>query len=338
MMATADYLLRAVARGVERHARQNRGANGSGSFQPLRLPPQVLQRNLVAFDRKNRSHCHTHQFARLQGESDPRTAGIAYVRPGRYPGSWMSCLHRSGRRAHLRNHCDVVEDMVWLQDRLDALGLVAFVGDGAILPRGSGISQKPMKKGAIPFFAPESLAVTVKLPNAGQVRGMGIRRGVSVLIGGAFHGKSTLLDALAKGVYPHIPGDGRERVVTHSAAVFVCCEDGRSVRGLDISSFIHKLPSGEDVTQFWTNNASGSTSQAAAIIESVLAGAKLLLMDEGFVGHKLPCKRSTYAKIDTGRNHYPVFRSHPRACRPFRCQHPSLPSAEVPNTSVSPDK
>ncbi len=278
-MATADYLLRAVFRGVEKHARQNRGAMGSGSFQPLQLPPQVLQRNVVAFGRK---FVHIAIRISLPGSRENRILGrqASHMFDQEIPGI-VDVLFASVRRASkIRSHCDTVEDMVWLQGRLDALGLVAFVGDGAILPRRSGISQQPMDKGAISFSAPEALAVTVKLPNAGQVRGMGIRRGVSVLIGGAFHGKSTLLDALAKGVYPHIPGDGRERVVTHSAAAFVCCEEGRSVRGLDISSFIHKLPSGADATQFWTDNASGSTSQAAAIVESVLAGAKLLLVDE----------------------------------------------------------
>jgi hypothetical protein len=158
--------------------------------------------------------------------------------------------------------------------------LVAFVGDGAILPRQSGVCQAPLKKNAIAFHAPDSMAVEVALPNAGRLRGLGIRPGVNVMIGGGFHGKSTLLHALARGVYPHIPGDGRERVVTHPDALFICAEEGRSVQGLNISGFIDNLPGNADAGKFRTNNASGSTSQAAAIVEAVLAGAKLLLVDE----------------------------------------------------------
>ena len=119
------------------------------------------------------------------------------------------------KTAQLKKHCDVIEDMVDLQNQLPRYGLVAFVGDGAILPRQSGVSQAPLKEGAVAFHSPDQMAVEVEFINAGRRRGLGIRPGVNVLIGAGFHGKSTLLDALAKGVYPHIPGDGRERVITH---------------------------------------------------------------------------------------------------------------------------
>lgn len=180
----------------------------------------------------------------------------------------------------LRVHCDVIEDWVALQNSLSRYGLIAFIADGAILPRRSGVSQAPLKADAVPFQAPDQLAVEVEFPNAGRAKGLGIRPGVNVLIGGGFHGKSTLLNALAKGVYPHIPGDGRQRVVTHQDAVSVCAEDGRAVHGLDISGFIDNLPGSVDAKRFQTRNASGSTSEAAAIVEAVLAGAKLLLIDE----------------------------------------------------------
>jgi hypothetical protein len=180
----------------------------------------------------------------------------------------------------LHRHCDVVEDMVSLQTRLMHYGLVAFVGDGAILPRQSGISQAPLKKGAVAFQAPHSMAVEVDLPHAGRVRGLGIPSGVTVLIGGAFHGKSTLLDALAKGVYPHIPSDGRQCVAAHPDTAFICAEEGRAVNGVDISGFIDNLPGGVNTKAFQTKNASGSTSEAASISEAVQAGAKFLLLDE----------------------------------------------------------
>ncbi len=277
-MATADYLLRAFRAGVIAHARQNRGVQGSGSFQPLSLPPQVLKRNRVRF---NQTDVQIAFHISLPGSHDNRVLGRQAVCMFAHEMTGIvDTLQASARIAQLKKHCDVIEDMLVLQDQLTRYGLVAFVGDGAILPRQSGVSQDPLKAGAVAFCAPDQMAASVVFPNAGRVRGLGIRPGVNVLIGGGFHGKSTLLDALAKGVYPHIPGDGREQVVTHPDAAFVCAEAGRAVNGLDISGFIDNLPGGVDTNRFWTTNASGSTSEAAAIIEAVLAGAKLLLIDE----------------------------------------------------------
>ncbi|MBR9988084.1 MAG: hypothetical protein KFF68_19440 [Desulfosarcina sp.] len=170
--------------------------------------------------------------------------------------------------------------MLHVQERLGEHGLVAFIADGSMLPRASGVSDKPARRGVMPFRAPEEAAVVLDFPNAGKVRGLGIHKGVTVVIGGGFHGKSTLLNALGRGIYPHIAGDGRERVVACKQAMMVCAEEGRSVQGIDISSFISTLPGKADPRAFFTKNASGSTSEAAAIVENMLAGADLLLIDE----------------------------------------------------------
>ncbi len=278
-IATADCLLRAFNAGVRTHARQNRGARGSGSFQPVDLPPQVLERNIVQPDL---SQTHIRFRISLPGSADNRILGDPAIRmftqelPGivQFLKKSIACTDR------LKRHCESVEDMISLQSRLPNYGLVAFIADGAILPRRSGESQEPLKRGAVTLKAPDELAVEVEFPNAGRTRGLGIRPGVNVLIGGGFHGKSTLLKALAMGIYPHIPGDGREMVVTCRDAVCISSEEGRVVNGLDISPFIGNLPGRSDSETFWTENASGSTSEAAAIIENVLAGARLLLIDE----------------------------------------------------------
>ena len=277
-LATADYLIRAFAAGVAKHARQHRGAQGSGSFQPLTLPPQVLERNLVRFGDTDVQLAFR---ISLPGSPDNRVLGLqaAEMFSGELEGIVDSLCQAVSETRQLQRHCEAVEDMVALQGQLDRYGLIAFVGDGAVLPRASGISQEPLT-GAVPFHAPEELSVTVTLPNGGQWRGLGIRPGVNVIIGGGFHGKSTLLAALVKAVYPHIPGDGRERVATHPEAVFVSAEEGRAVTQLDISGFIGNLPGGAETTGFSTANASGSTSQAATIVEAVQAGARLLLLDE----------------------------------------------------------
>ncbi|MDW7710651.1 MAG: ABC-ATPase domain-containing protein [Deferrisomatales bacterium] len=180
----------------------------------------------------------------------------------------------------VRRHADVNEDADFLRSKLPELGLAAFVADGAILPRRSGVDPCPMPRGAVAFRSPPGLRVEVDLPRAGRVSGMGIPRGVTLVVGGGFHGKSTLLEALELGVYNHRPGDGRELAVTDACAVKVRSEDGRSVAAVDISPFIGELPLGVDTRTFSTQDASGSTSQAANILEALEAGARVLLIDE----------------------------------------------------------
>ncbi|MDA0566227.1 ABC-ATPase domain-containing protein [Streptomonospora sp. S1-112] len=175
---------------------------------------------------------------------------------------------------------DSVEDTAALRDLLPGLGLVAFVADGAVLPRRSGVSDLPMEGAAVPFTAPESMRVTVDLPHAGRVSGLGIPEGITLIVGGGFHGKSTLLHALERGVYDHVPGDGRELVATRADAVKIRAEEGRRVERTDVSAFVRNLPTGADTADFSTDNASGSTSQAANIAEALEAGARTLLVDE----------------------------------------------------------
>ena len=179
----------------------------------------------------------------------------------------------------LKKAAYLADDQNFIRQELPRLGLAAFVADGSILPRESGISQKKME-GAVPFESPESLAVTLQLPRSGALRGMGIRRGITVIAGGGFHGKSTLLKALERGVYNHIAGDGREYVITDETAFKLRAEEGRSIHEENISMFIDHLPTKADTTDFTTENASGSTSQAANTVEALAAGSNVLLIDE----------------------------------------------------------
>lgn len=175
---------------------------------------------------------------------------------------------------------DTNEDADALRASLEARGLVAFAANGAVLPRRSGIDDRPLDLGAVPFVSPPAFETTIELPNAGAVTGMGIPKGVTLIVGGGFNGKSTLLAALERAVYNHRPGDGRDRVATIGSAVKIRAEDGRSVASVDISPFISNLPGGRTTDSFSSENASGSTSQAANIMEALEAGAKLLLIDE----------------------------------------------------------
>jgi predicted ABC-class ATPase len=187
--------------------------------------------------------------------------------------------HRSLDLAALENHVAVVEDQVALRSQLAGEGIIAFLADGSILPRRSGADDRPMHA-AIPLEVPKTLVRELEAPHAGRIRGLGIPMGVTLIVGGGYHGKSTLLSALALGVYDHIPDDGRERCVTDADTVTIRAEDGRSVRGVDLRAFISSLPLGRKTDRFDTADASGSTSQAAAIIEALEVGACAMLVDE----------------------------------------------------------
>ena len=174
---------------------------------------------------------------------------------------------------------DLADDQQAIREQLPERGLVAFVANGAMLPRESGVSDRPMR-GAVPFESPESMEVELALPHKGKIKGMGIPEGITLIVGGGYHGKSTLLKALELGVYNHIKGDGREYVITDHTAMKIRAEDGRVVSHVNISPFINNLPNGKDTVDFSTEDASGSTSQAANVVEAVNAGAKALLIDE----------------------------------------------------------
>ncbi|MEG4863666.1 MULTISPECIES: ABC-ATPase domain-containing protein [unclassified Microcoleus] len=193
----------------------------------------------------------------------------------------QSLKYSSLNAAECRRHVETVEDADWLRQQLAEKQLVGFVADGSILPRRSGVDNRPLLNDAVAFVSPPSLKVEFNCPNRGEISGMGIPAGITLIVGGGYHGKSTLLRAIELGVYNQIPGDGREFVVANSAAVKIRAEDGRSVAGVDISPFIAGLPQGRDTAQFYTENASGSTSQAANIIEALEVGRMpVLLVDE----------------------------------------------------------
>jgi len=183
--------------------------------------------------------------------------------------------------ARVREFVATVEDSAALRAALPDLGLVGFVADGSLLARRSGADDRPAEgAGVVAFRSPEELRVSVELPHAGTVTGMGVPEGVTLIVGGGFHGKSTLLRALETGVWDHVPGDGRERAVAVADTVKIRAEDGRPVERVDVHAFVSHLPGGADTADFSTPNASGSTSQAASLCEAVESGARVLLIDE----------------------------------------------------------
>jgi predicted ABC-class ATPase len=278
-VALEDFLGRAVADAMAKIVRGNRGSGLSGSMSIDAVGQQVLKRTAIVVDAHG-----IEARIRLALPADGRSIraedaeAMLFEELPRIVEA--SLILANLDLSALARHLDSVEDQTALRAWLTTAGLVAFVADGSILPRRSGIDDRPLTENPVPFVAPDALACEALLPHAGRVRGLGIPQGVTLIVGGGFHGKSTLLHALQLGVYDHIPGDGRERVVSDPTAVKIRAEDGRAVSGVDISPFIDNLPLARDTQTFTTANASGSTSQAANIIEALSSGARLLLLDE----------------------------------------------------------
>lgn len=281
-VAFEDFLTRGVERAIRSVVRGDRGSGGSGRVGIQRTSQVVLPRTSMVI---TPDYVEARMAVGLpaRGRSvDARAARTVLLEelPEVVRRSLMPAPGGGVEEEGARLHVEAVEDADHLRGLLPGLGLVAFVADGAILPRESGASDRPLARGALPFASPDEYRVEVDLPNAGPVTGMGVPEGVTLVAGGGFHGKSTLLSALSWGVYDHVPGDGRELVVARGDAVKIRAEDGRSVSGVDISAMIGELPGGRSTEDFSTTNASGSTSQAANIAEAIEAGTSLLLVDE----------------------------------------------------------
>jgi predicted ABC-class ATPase len=280
LIALRDFLARAFAQRCRELSTRSRGSGKSG-LMAMDMPGQeILERSSIIV---------TEQFVEARFVVGLPAQGRRIL--GRQAAT-MLCdelpllvtsviKYTSLSKNRLIEHLNTAEDADALRGQLLKLGLVGFVADGSILPRRSGVDDRPLQADrVIPFRSPESLQVELSLPHAGRVTGMGIPTGVTLIVGGGYHGKSTLLSAIEVGVYNHLPGDGRERVVTDPGAVKIRAEDGRRVEGVDIRPFINNLPNQTNAAAFRTENASGSTSQAANIIEALEVGAKLLLLDE----------------------------------------------------------
>jgi predicted ABC-class ATPase len=278
-VAFEDFLTRAVDAAIREVVRGNRGTGGSGRVEIQRPSQVVVPRSSMVVSPQ---YVEARMAVGLPARGrtvDARAARTVLLEE--LPGVVRRALAPDGVDVDLaRLHVETVEDADNLRWRLPELGLVAFVADGSILPRESGASDKPLREGAVPFEGPEELRVSVELPNRGEIVGMGIPEGITLVAGGGFHGKSTLLSALSWGVYDHAAGDGREYVVARPDAVKIRAEDGRSVAGVDISAMIGELPRGRSTQNFSTPNASGSTSQAANIAEALEVGTSLFLVDE----------------------------------------------------------
>jgi predicted ABC-class ATPase len=279
-IAFADFLARHFFKASQKISNVIRGTGYSGIITIDQPGQSILERNsIVITDEVIEVRC----FVGLPADGREIISEIAeHMLFNELPDIVNeSLLNKNIDHKTLHRHIAVAEDAEYLRSKLHSLGLIAFIANNSILPRESGTSDKPMSsKTAVLFATPDSLIKEIQLPHAGQIKGMGVPEGVTLITGGGYHGKSTLLNTLESGIYNHIPGDGREQCVSITRAVKLRAYNGRYVIKTDISPFIKNLPFHKDTMSFSTENASGSTSQAANIMEAIEAGADVLLMDE----------------------------------------------------------
>lgn len=276
--ALEDYLLRLFGSSIRRYENRNMGSGKSGSITTCRTGQEVMERIAVIFD-KNELEVRMEIGFPARGRTilgDELETILFSILPQIVESAFFRKRINEGE---IEKRIVLAVEQEEIRDQMREKGLIAFLADGSILPRESGVSERPMK-GAVPFSSPESMRVTMELSNGKKIKGMGIPRGITVITGGGYHGKSTLLKALERGVYDHILGDGREYVLTEESAWKVRAEDGRYIQDCDISPFISNLPGGQNTKGFSSLNASGSTSQAANVIEGIESKTKVFLIDE----------------------------------------------------------
>ena len=279
-IALQDELTRQFGRRAEQFAFKAKGSGKSGLISVSRCTQEVLERTACRIDPKNGDIVLRMEIGFPANGRTINARELEKILFDFVPECVKYALFYKNMDAkRLRAIVDLAEDQHYIRGMLPQMGLCAFVANGSVLPRESGISPRPMK-GRVRFQSPKELEVAMDLPHKGKITGMGIRKGITLIVGGGYHGKSTLLKALELGVYDHIAGDGREYVITDNTAVKLRAEDGRSIQKTDISMFINDLPNGKDTVGFCTEDASGSTSQAANVVESIEAGTSLLLIDE----------------------------------------------------------
>jgi predicted ABC-class ATPase len=275
---SADFLHRAISRTLKQQ-RSRSGSGKSGLLEIADLGQEVLDRTALRVGSDGSVLVRLSVGLPAAGRRILGRAAAALLAE-RLPALLDEVITRPQIDTNrLGKHVRVVEDQVALRSQLAPTGLVGFLAAGSVLPRRSGADDRPMQDG-LPLRPPPSLTQELFAPHAGAVLGLAIPRGVTLIAGGGYHGKSTLLSTMARCVYDHIPGDGREQCVTDTGAVSIRAEDGRAVRAVDLNPFIRNLPLGRSTNRFDTDDASGSTSQAAAIVEALEVGATALFVDE----------------------------------------------------------
>jgi len=277
-IAVSDFLTRNFYREIQKSGNDSTGTGGSGRIFIDRCGQEILERTSVLI-KGDKVEVRFEMGMPARGRRIMGKAAQKIIFEQLPEIVEKSIIYNNLNKKALNEQVILMLDQEYARKMLKEKGLVAFVANDSVLPRESGVSDRPMKN-AVKFKSPEKFEITLKLPSGKKVSGIGIPKGITLIVGGGYHGKSTLLAALERGVYNHIAQDGREFIISESDAVKIRAEDGRNVEKVNISGFINNLPQNKDTRAFSTENASGSTSQAANVAEALEYGTSLLLIDE----------------------------------------------------------
>ena len=285
-IALCDHLTRLFYNALSKISFRAKGSGKSGLFSISKCGQEVLERTACTINPSN-GDISIHFEAGFPANG--RTVNgreLSKMLFDLLPSCAISSLfYKNIDQKALKSAIDLSEDQYNIRTKLDSMGLVAFIADGSILPRESGVSQRPMKH-CVAFKSPDSYRVSFDLPHHGKITGMGIPKGITLIVGGGYHGKSTLLKALELGVYDHIKGDGREFVITDPTAMKIRAEDGGV--GSNNDGFINKLKS------WWTNGIVGKLIIIFSALVVVIVITLVIILT---VNHRQKKKR----KIDRHR-------------------------------------
>ena len=186
-LAAADFLARAFDEAIRARGARDVSIARAGALILQRsyasvLPDRVEVRFQVKLPARGRT---------ILGKSAARLFDVDV------PNVVMDCFDfvshdpdTTRKRSRLLAHIASYEDHRALQGQLETNGWVTFVADDSLLARRSGVSEAPLTgDGVVAFRSPDSLRVSVSLPHAGDVSGMAIPRGLTLIVGGGYHGK-----------------------------------------------------------------------------------------------------------------------------------------------------
>ena len=277
-IAVSDFLTRNFYKEIQKNGNDSSGTGGSGRIFIDKCGQEILERTSVLI-KEDKIEVRFEMGMPARGRRIMGKAAQKIIFEQLPKIVEKSIIYDNLKKEALKEQIVLVLDQEYIRKILKEKGLVTFVANDSILPRENGISDKPMKN-AVKFKSPEKFEITLNLPSGKEVSGMGIPKGITLIVGGGYHGKSTLLASLERGIYNHVAQDGREFIISETDAVKIRAEDGRNVEKVNISGFINNLPGNKDTIAFSTENASGSTSQAANVAEALEYGTSLLLIDE----------------------------------------------------------
>ena len=190
-VALQDYLLRQFARAIAPYSFRAKGSGKSGLLGISRCGQEILERTACVLNPSDGSLIVNMEIGFPANGRTIASQELIRILFDFLPGCVeKSLFYRALDPKACANVAYLCEDQQAIRSALKEKGLLPSSPTAPFSRAETGVSDLPMKH-AVPFTSPESLRVTLDLPNRGPVSGMGIPLGVTLIVGGGFHGKST---------------------------------------------------------------------------------------------------------------------------------------------------